>query len=24
VIDLSGSEPILVRQGLGDAAPFGL
>ncbi|MFS0753336.1 L-threonylcarbamoyladenylate synthase [Noviherbaspirillum sp. 1P10PC] len=24
IIDLSGSEPILVRQGLGDAAPFGL
>ena len=24
VIDLSGSEPALVRQGLGDAAPFGL
>jgi tRNA threonylcarbamoyl adenosine modification protein (Sua5/YciO/YrdC/YwlC family) len=24
VIDLSGSEPVLVRQGLGDAAPFGL
>lgn len=24
VIDLSASEPILVRQGLGDAAPFGL
>ena len=24
VIDLSGSEPILVRQGLGDAAPFSL
>lgn len=24
IIDLSNSEPILVRQGLGDAAPFGL
>jgi tRNA threonylcarbamoyl adenosine modification protein (Sua5/YciO/YrdC/YwlC family) len=24
VIDLSGNEPVLVRQGLGDAAPFGL
>jgi tRNA threonylcarbamoyl adenosine modification protein (Sua5/YciO/YrdC/YwlC family) len=24
IIDLSGSEPVLVRQGLGDAAPFGL
>lgn len=24
IIDLSSSEPILVRQGLGDAAPFGL
>jgi tRNA threonylcarbamoyl adenosine modification protein (Sua5/YciO/YrdC/YwlC family) len=24
IIDLSGSEPILVRQGLGDATPFGL
>jgi tRNA A37 threonylcarbamoyladenosine synthetase subunit TsaC/SUA5/YrdC len=24
IIDLSSSEPILVRQGLGNAAPFGL
>ena len=24
IIDLSGSEAVLVRQGLGDAAPFGL
>ncbi|HSG62174.1 MAG TPA: L-threonylcarbamoyladenylate synthase [Pseudomonadales bacterium] len=24
VIDLSGEEPVLVRQGVGDAAPFGL
>lgn len=24
VIDLSGKEPVLVRQGLGDASPFGL